>query len=152
MQNIPVNINVCVCRFPVNTCLNTLSFTKNEYICKWWLFLDSVSYVNWMGRWKPLRTDIMTLHVQLNLLLENNWCSQHIVSRTRWFENVVTKVFSSSTINIPANTGPKGEPIVTPSVWTELSRHKVKWTPFVQSRISSFNSCFVKEVLIFFRS
>ena len=36
-----------------------------------------------------------------------------------------------STSNIPANTGPNGDPIATPSVCVNVSPQKIKWTPFV---------------------
>ena len=90
--------------------LRIMSASRNES-----LLLDSVSYVNWMDGCKPLRTDITCLIESsfIKQLVSPAYCFEDL----KWFDNVGTKVFSSSTINILDNTGPKGEPIATPSVW-----------------------------------
>ena len=64
------------------------------------------------------------------------------------FNKVWIKLFSNSTINIPNNPGPNGEPIATPLVLTWVLPSKVKCNPLVQSKISYFISFLVMNVLI----
>ena len=61
--------------------------------------------------------------------------TKQIVSSTYIFQEagccdkVWIKIFFYSIKNIPDNTEPNGEPIVTPLVWTEVLPSKVKCTP-----------------------
>ena len=75
-----------------------------------------------------------------------------IVSSTYYFQKLScsfrtgTRDLSKCTMNIPARTGPRGEPIATPSVCKYMTTLNVKCTFFVQSVSISFISDLVISV------
>ena len=73
-----------------------------------------------------------------SFLIKEIVSSTYLSRQARCSDKVWIKLFSNSTINIPDNTGPNGEPIATPSVSTYVLPSKVKCTPFVHSKISFF--------------
>ena len=88
-----------------------------------------MSYVNSIFLRKPLRID-NTCSIGDNFITA-------IVSSTYHFQEEMCSIkfgiieFSNSTINIPAITGPKGDPIATPSHCWYISLLKVNCALFV---------------------
>ena len=76
-----------------------------------------------------------------SFLIKEIVSSTYLFQQARYSDKVWIKLFSNSTINIPDNTGPNGEPIATPSVSKYVLPLKVKCTPFAHSKIGFF--CFL---------
>ena len=101
-----------------------------------------------MFLWKVLSI-IKTWSIDVN-------CTVAMVSSTYRFHGVIysvnlgSSVLSNSTINIPAITGPKGDPIATPSHCWCISLLNVKCTFFVHESNSSFISDLLMLVCILF--
>ena len=109
--------------------------SKNEII----LFLSS-SYVNLMLSWYAFKTD-STCSLK-PFFTKHNVSSTYLFHRDKnnEFINPGTMVFSSSTMKIPAITGPKGEPMATPSSCWQHFPSNVKQIFLVHSKRRSFIS------------
>ena len=75
----------------------------------------------------------------------------HIISKMLYIWSGRSE-FSSSIITMSAKTGPRGEPMATPSVCTYVLNSKIKWTFLIDNIRISFISFFVIDVTISFFS
>ena len=102
--------------------------------------LCSKSYVNSIFWWKLLRTDNACS-------IDDNFITIIVLSIYRFQRDMCSikvgiNYFSNSTINIPAITGPKGDPIATPSHFWYISLLKVKCMFFyINLKVLLFPSC-----------